>query len=344
MTNLAITKKMVLMVLYCFAVTTFVMAQPAKPELKFRNDGHFEIMQLTDIHYHYTNPEYAQSSLEFIREAADIVKPDLIMVTGDVVVSTDTRKAWQDIAGVLNETKIPWAVVLGNHDSEYELNNRQIIEILSDYSYNLTENGPEEISGNGNYVLTVAASASVGKTAAVLYCFDTRKQHNWITYTQMDWYRQQSLHFTEQNNGNPLPAIAFYHVPVPEYNEIIGKPTTVGLQKERVCCPELNSGSFTAMHECKDVMGIFVGHDHNNNYIGCLHNICLAYGYKSGRQSYGDIGRGVRIIELCENERKFNTWLLQLYECENKGEIWTKIKDIKPKYIVSYPDSFQEKP
>ena len=50
------------------------------------------------------------------------------------------------------------------------------------------------------------------------------------------------------------------------------------------------------MYECGDVMGIFAGHDHDNNYIGCMHGICLAYGYKSGRQSYGKIGRGVRVI------------------------------------------------
>jgi hypothetical protein len=335
--------KTLLAFLCYFALTTLVMAQPAKPELKFGTDGRFKIMQLTDIHYHFTKPEYAQNSLEFIREAVALVKPDLIMVTGDVVVSTDTRKAWQNVAGVLNESKIPWAAVLGNHDSEYELTNRQIIEILSDYQYNLTENGPEDISGNGNYVLTLAASAPEGKTAAVLYCFDTRKQHNWIDYSQQDWYRQQSRRFTEQNGGTPLPALAFYHVPVPEFNEVIGKPTTVGEQKEKVCCPELNSGSFTAMHECKDVMGIFVGHDHNNNYIGCLHNICLAYGYKSGRQSYGEIGRGVRVIELCEGERKFTTWLLQLYQCEPKKEIWTRVENVKPEYLVTYPDSFLEK-
>jgi hypothetical protein len=344
MANLVITKKTVLTILSYFIITTLVMAQPEKPELKFNNNGRFKIMQLTDIHYNFTNPpELAQSSLEFISETAALVKPDLIMVTGDVVVTNDTRKAWQNIAETLSKTKIPWAVVFGNHDSEYELTNRQIIDILTDYPYNLTENGSEDVSGNSNYVLPIIASASDGKTAAVLYCFDTRKQHNWIDYSQIDWYRQQSGYFTKQNNEIPLPALVFYHVPVPEYNEVIGKPTTVGLQQEKVCCPELNSGSFVAMHECKDVMGIFVGHDHDNNYIGCLHNICLAYGYKSGKQSYGKIGRGVRVIELFEGERKFSTWLLKLYEYEEKDKerIWSRVETITPECMVTYPDSFR---
>jgi hypothetical protein len=71
-------------------------------------------------------------------------------------------------------------------------------------------------------------------------------------------------------------------------------------------------------------------------------NICLAYGYKSGRQSYGDIGRGVRVIELYESERKFTTWLLQLYECSLRGKVWTHIDSVTPQYTVTYPDSFLE--
>lgn len=319
-------------------------AQAAKPELKFRENGRFKIMQVTDVHYHYEASEQAASSLEFLREATLLAKPDLIMLTGDIVVSKDTRRAWRDIADLLTGFKIPWAVVLGNHDSEYELTNRQIIDLLLEYPHNLTENGPEDIHGNGNYVLPVVSSATPGKTAAALYCFDTQTQDRWIDYTQMDWYRRQSRLLAEQNGGKPLPALAFYHIPVPEYREVIGKPFTVGVQQEEVCCPTLNSGSFTAMHERGDVMGIFVGHDHDNNYIGCLHGVCLAYGYKSGRQSYGKIGRGVRVIELCEGERKFTTHLLHLYDCNRKENTWTPVRPVATLYPVTYPDSFVAPP
>jgi predicted MPP superfamily phosphohydrolase len=332
--------KIVVAVLFGIAVTSQVMAQPAKPGLKFGNSGKFRIMQMTDLHYHYEPLKQAAGTLAFIREAVERVKPDLIMVTGDLVVSEDTRRAWQDVAGALNELKTPWAVVLGNHDSEYELTNRQIIDLLTEYTYCLAENGPEDIFGNGNYMLPVMSSSSDRRAAAALYCFDTGKQHQWLRYDQIYWYRHHSLHFAAENGGTPLPSLAFYHIPVPEFNEVIGKPTTVGLQEEKVCCPELNSGSFTAMHECGDVMGVFVGHDHDNNYIGCLRNICLAYGYKSGRQSYGKIGRGVRVIELHEGERKFTTWLLQLYECDPEKNTWTPVADVKPRYTVTYPDSF----
>jgi hypothetical protein len=338
---LEVKAKRITLFLCGLAFGSLVTAQPAKPELKFGENGRFKIMQVTDIHY--SAAEYAAGSLEFLREAIRLVQPDLIMLTGDIVVSADTRRGWQDITGLLSESGIPWAAVFGNHDSEYELTNRQIIELLTTCPGNLTENGPENISGNGNYVLSVASSTRPDRTAAVLYCFDTKKQHEWISYDQMDWYRQQSRRFTERNGGQPLPALAFYHIPIPEYNEIIGKPATVGLQQETVCCPAFNSGSFTAMYECGDVMGIFVGHDHDNNYIGCLHGICLAYGYKSGRRSYGKIGRGVRVIELFEGERKFTTHLLHLYDCNREEGMWTPVRPAVSLFPVTFPDSFAEK-
>lgn len=335
-------KKTVAVFLCGMIVASFAAAQqPAKPELKFGKNGRFKIMQVTDVHYRSDSKD-AKSSLEFLREAVRLVQPDLIMLTGDIVVSENTRREWQDVAGLMTGFKIPWAVVLGNHDSEYELTNRQIIDVLAEYPDNLTENGPEDVTGNGNYVLPVMSSTQPGKQAAVLYCFDTRKQHQWIDYTQMDWYRRQSRLFAGQNGGKPLPALAFYHIPVPEFNEVIGKPTTVGLQQEQVCCPASNSGSFVAMLECGDVMGIFVGHDHDNNYIGCLHGICLAYGFKSGRQGYGKIGRGVRVIELCEGERKFNTHLLHLYDCNRDAGTWTPVRPVATLYPATYPDSFVE--
>jgi len=100
---------------------------------------------------------------------------------------------------------------------------------------------------------------------------------------------------------------------------------------------------YAAMLESKDVMGMFVGHDHDNNYIGCLRGICMAYGQASGRQCYGKIGRGARVIELYEGERKFDTWVLNLYECDRDQDIWKPMDASRQKHLVSYPDSFVEK-
>ncbi|GHT75371.1 hypothetical protein FACS189456_7200 [Bacteroidia bacterium] len=59
-----------------------------------------------------------------------------------------------------------------------------------------------------------------------------------------------------------------------------------------------------------DVMGIFVGHNHQNDAIGLYREVALAYGRTGGADAYGDFERGARIIELYENQpRIFHTWI-----------------------------------
>jgi predicted phosphodiesterase len=331
------------------------ITKSSKPILKFRDNGRFRIMQLTDIHY--KGGSGGASSLELMRSAILIAQPDFIVLTGDIVMTNETVKAWTTLTDVLAEAKIPWSVAFGNHDQEFELTKSQILKILAKQPYNMTENGPDNIPGNGNYVLKIGSSKHPEKVQAALYCFDSRQLQNvidppngnakgnydWISFDQIGWYREQSRKLTAKNGGNPLPALAFFHIPLPEYNEILGKPTTVGQYHEKVCSSQINSGLFTSMCECKDVMGVFVGHDHTNNYIGKLHNICLAYGYVSGRQAskgFKEIGCGVRVIELIEGERKFDTWLLQLCETGPEDK-WEPIQQVEPKLQFSYPESFK---
>jgi hypothetical protein len=66
---------------------------------------------------------------------------------------------------------------------------------------------------------------------------------------------------------------------------------------------------FSAMLESKDVMGMFVGHDHNNDYIGTVYDICLAFGRVTGLDAYGELERGARVIELYEGAFQFDSWI-----------------------------------
>ncbi len=317
------------------------------PVLKFNQDKKFKIVQFTDVHFQY-NSFRSDSALVLIKTVIEREKPDLVILTGDVVCTKDTRKGWIKLSGILIDAKVPWAVVLGNHDVEYEMTGKQIMETIVGLPYDLTVNGPENISGNGNYVLNILSS-DASKTATVIYCLDSHSgfhpktdlgAYEWIKSDQIEWYRKQSSELTKANGGRPFPALAFFHIPLPEYKEISEKSTTAGLHKETICSPDINSGMYSAMLESKDVMGVFTGHDHNNNYIGCLRNLCLAYGNCSGRQCYGNIGRGARVIELYEGERRFDTWILKLFECDRDKDIWISTNNYERKYFVTYPDSF----
>lgn len=330
----------------------FVVNGQEKPQLKFNSQSKFKIVQFTDIHIQYDSYR-SDSALVMMKTVIEREKPDLVVLTGDVVGSDNRKKAWLKVAQVMIDAKTPWAAMFGNHDAEYELNKQQTMEVIAGLPYNLTERGPKKIAGAGNYVLPVQ-SASSQKTAALCYIFDVSQTnrppenhsgvYEWIEDSQVEWYKNQSAAFTRQNGGTPLPALAFFHIPFPEYNEVVGKSSTVGFQSEVYhLSPNSRSNLYAALLDCKDVMGTFAGHHHNNNYIGCLNDICLAFGQTSGRQAYGELGAGARIIELYEGQRKFDSWILKLYDNSRDLDIWAPTHSNERMFFVTYPDSFVEK-
>ncbi len=52
----------------------------------------------------------------------------------------------------------------------------------------------------------------------------------------------------------------------------------------------------TIIETGKKSLGVFVGHDHNNEFSFYKENILLAYGRSSGYNAYGTYEKGARII------------------------------------------------
>lgn len=306
-----------------FNVLFFASSLSAKDnsiKLVFNTNGLFKIAQFTDLHWSHTSPDCAKTiaTIQYVLEAE---KPDLVILTGDVVTDAPAKEAWLTIAKLFEEAKIPFAVTLGNHDAEAGISRREIFKLLENLPYFIGEEGPEDIQGAGNYVLPIIGSRS--EVAALIYCFDSNDypaqtkygHYDWIHFNQIEWYRKQSQQYTSMNNNVPLPALAFFHIPILEYNNVVGRNTTIGTIGEENASPDINTGLFASMIDMKDVMGTFVGHDHNNDFIGIEYDIALAFGRVTGADAYGKLERGARIIELHENKFKFDTWI-----CTPKGK------------------------
>ncbi len=285
------------------------------PVLKFSSDGTFKIAQFTDIHWNPAS-ENNHKTLENIRHIIETEKPDLIVYTGDIVTSGPSLNAWLEVTAPPREAGIPWAVTLGNHDDEHEVTRDEIFDLLITLPGFAGEKGPD-ISGVGNYLLEIAG-ANDSHTAALIWCIDSNGYpddrellgtYDWIKFDQIEWYRKESTQKIANANGQILPALAYFHIPLPEYHLIAEAEETLGLFEEKVCSPDVNSGLFNAFLETGDVMGIFVGHDHVNNYIGKHMGIALGYGQVSGADAYGRFPRGSRIVVLTEGERNFDTWI-----------------------------------
>lgn len=287
-------------------------------KLKFREDGCFKIVQFTDIHWQ-NGGSADQKSAALMETIIQTETPDLIVLTGDILSGggcDDAIASMRQIIHLLEKCETPWTAVFGNHDDEGTANRNELMLVMQESDFSFLEPGPEDISGVGNFVLNVYRSDG-DIPAALLYFIDSGSYaptdiggYDWIKRDQIEWYLDQSAKITEMV-GAQLPALAFFHIPIPEYHEVWDFHSCYGAKYEDICAPKVNTGFFAALHEAGDVIGTFVGHDHINDFWGDLYGIRLCYGRATGYNTYGKDGfpRGARVIEFKEGERRFDTWL-----------------------------------
>lgn len=287
----------------------------AQQQFSFQN-GKFKIVQFTDLHWTPGSPKCTETEAT-IRAVLKSENPDIAILSGDVVTEDPAVEGWMSVVGIFNDTKVPFVVTMGNHDAEHMAKN-SIYDLLQKSPYYVGTKGPEDIMGCGNCVIPIYGSKTKKKVEAVLYCIDSNDYqpnklygaYDWVHFDQVAWYRKQSACFTKGNNGKPLPSLTFFHIPLLEYNELAGDDKTFGNDREgEVASSKVNSGIFASFIDRKDVMGVFAGHDHDNDYLGINKGILLGYGRVTGADAYGELTRGARIIELYEAEFRFNTWI-----------------------------------
>ncbi|CAH1201847.1 3',5'-cyclic adenosine monophosphate phosphodiesterase CpdA [Paenibacillus plantiphilus] len=292
---------------------------PLRP-LHFRKNGTFRIVQFTDIHWQNDDPA-DWLSRDLMQEILNAEAPDLVVFTGDIIHSElcdNPAAAFAHAVSAVSESGTPWAFVFGNHDAEEGITREALMTLSGRLPGCIAQRGPSECSGVGNYSIIIGGSEDCARTAAVLYLFDSGSKAPqdiggaaWIEQDQIQWYRQQSLRYRTSKNGGAVPSLAFFHIPLPEYNDLWDFHTCYGTNLEGVGSPRINSGLFHAFWESGDVKGVFAGHDHLNDYWGYLHGISLCYGRTTGFNAYGRDGlaRGARVIELREGDGEFATWL-----------------------------------
>ncbi|MEN8125735.1 MAG: metallophosphoesterase family protein, partial [Bacteroidota bacterium] len=249
-------------------------------------------------------------------------KPDLIVLTGDIVTGNEenwpTIESWETLTNLFIKYKVPYAVVFGNHDDEAQTSREELLNYLTARKNCLiADEGGDKVKGIGNYVLPVYNRD--GTSEKLLYFLDSGSYslakdkgvegYDWIGRSQIDWFANTNQSFLKANKN--AQALMFFHIPLPEYKQAFDNGEfRKGVRMEDECSPDINTGMFAEMLQQGNVLGTFVGHDHNNNYIAQLYNIALCYGYMSGGNTYRDLPlRGARVILLEEGKQGFTTWL-----------------------------------
>lgn len=113
------------------------------PELRFRADGTFTIVQFTDTHV--TATETAdEKTVALMAQVLEAEQPDLVVLTGDVIDGSrcpDPAAAWRLAVSPIVAKGLPWAAVYGNHDDEGRMDRIALLALQQSIPGCLTQRG-----------------------------------------------------------------------------------------------------------------------------------------------------------------------------------------------------------
>ena len=204
----------------------------------------FRVLHLTDVHIGAGafSAEKDRWAIEAVSETVRRVKPDLVIVTGDMAYPVpfqagtfNNKREAEMFASMMERLGVYWTIGFGNHDTEiYSLYDRdeiaaQVYMDKESYPHCLFREGPTDIAGKGNDVIVVrhpttdgveivdAASyeANVGSTkiSQALVTIDSHSytdgdyfgiawKYDNIHQDQIDWYAAEMDRLTAVNEAN----------------------------------------------------------------------------------------------------------------------------------------------
>ncbi|MBQ2278315.1 MAG: metallophosphoesterase family protein, partial [Clostridia bacterium] len=307
--------------------------QNQKHTLRFDENGEFRVLVFGDVQA--TPPAPSERTLNAMETILRREEPDLVLFAGDNAIACSTttllRNYLTAMTGYLEENEIPWAHVYGNHDDENALSRKQQQVIYEEFDYCVSQAGPDDIKGVGNYVLPVYSADESrtdpvfsvwgldsggyitdpglpGKQAVLnntMYQGLKGSSYAYIPFTQIRWYFNTSEEI-ESFAGHKVPGMMFFHIPLQEFYEIwLNKEQTgtEGTREDPICAGPLNSGLFTAMVERGDIKAVVCGHDHINDYAGEFCGIQLCYASNIGYDTYhNEALMGGRVFVIHEDD------------------------------------------
>jgi len=273
-------------------------------------DGTFKVLQLTDSHYIIGDPR-SERALRCVEEMLALEKPDFVIHTGDIVFGKPDIPSALEVLQPLANSGIPWAVALGNHDSQFGATREEMFAAIRELPGCVNLPPKEGVYGCSNDVITLgddrafylfdSMDAVILKGEEEIHCYD------YIRHSQIAWYRAWSDHLGH------VPSLAFFHIPLPEVTEGLanGGKLLGGTNGEPPCPSRLNSGLLAQFREMGDVQAIVTGHDHDCDYVLDYGQMYYIYGRFSGCDTiYNHLGpSGARVFQFTAGFSSFETWV-----------------------------------
>lgn len=276
------------------------------------SDADFKILNSTDLHLE-ENLELNNKTLALLEAHIRDEKPDLILFTGDIVLTKYQQIDAVQFAQWMEKLGIYWAYVFGNHETreEKEYFKYLMLKSLSMYPHCLSKFGKPELFGYGNFIINILNADRTLRQSLVF--FDSGRNicephftadhlpaeckggYDYIKPSQIKWYTSEIEAL--KNQYGDFRSMIYQHIPIPEYNTAFnqnadGTYSPSGKAKilyggmfESVGCSPFNSHLFDAMKK-NGTQAIFCGHDHVNDFAAEYDGILLVYVQVGGYNCY----------------------------------------------------------
>lgn len=275
-------------------------------------DDDFVILSSTDFHFdvdHEINTKATECFVRHIKET----KPDLVVLTGDVILSKYQQIDAIQFAQMMEEIGVYWTAVFGNHETREDRGFYKWLlwKSFCDYDHCLCKFGPDELFGYGNYTVNILGKG--GKLLKTLFFFDSgrdildrdREKYNipadmtgydFLKKEQIDFYKNE----TDRLAGKygEVKSLMYMHIPLQEYAHAFRLDENgmyvpsgeceilYGEQYESVGSSGYNSGMFDAILEKGSTQAVFSGHDHVNDWCAIYKGVYLVYNLPGGYAVY----------------------------------------------------------
>lgn len=258
-------------------------------------DADFKILNISDIHFccgyfTYNNDVLAVDS---IVQLVKNNRPDLIVLMGDINSPiwirswcTNAELQTKAIARLFTNIGIPWAVVFGNHDDEGNMTRQQLANFYGSIDGCLFMEGPQNITGYGNYVIKLKNHDGTINSGLILmdsnsYAPKTKYDH--FHQDQIDWYETQITKLNTEA-GFVVKTLLYMHMPFLEYRTAINLYNSgseevefVGGDKNERVSNSPETGFFNKLLELNSTKNVFCGHDHEDNFTLIYKGVSLSF-------------------------------------------------------------------
>lgn len=260
-------------------------------------------------------------------------KPDLIIITGDIIYGEFDDKGSSMLAFVekMESYKIPWAPVWGNHDNECVLGVDWQCEQFEKAEHCLFKKGTTD--GCSNYIIGIVDGE--GELLRLLYMADTNGCYNasprsieqgvipkvGFTEKQAEWMRESYASISAEYQKE-VPSFLCFHIELIDYLQMLIKKGYY--DPDNFSPVEIAGGEdYGAIHEvmwagenpiemlptmkAMRVDGAFFGHSHINDASVLDEGIRWSYGLKTGTYDYHEKDKlGGTLITLKDKAKVFS--------------------------------------